>query len=35
MVQVVTDLNKEETVFRSALASSKRLIQPTLLDFLK
>lgn len=35
MAQVVSDLSKEETVFRSALASSKRLIQPTLLDFLK
>jgi len=34
MAQVVSDLGKEETVFRSALASSKRLIQPTLLDFL-
>lgn len=35
MAQVVSDLNKEETVFRSSLATSKRLIQPTLLDFLK
>jgi flagellar hook-associated protein 3 FlgL len=35
MVQVVSDLGKEETVYRSALASSKRLIQPTLMDFLK
>ena len=35
MAQVVSDLGKEETVFRSALASSKKLIQPTLLDFLK
>ncbi len=35
MAQVVSDLGKEESVFRSALASSKRLIQPTLLDFLK
>ncbi len=35
MAQVVSDLGKEETVFRSSLASSKRLIQPTLLDFLK
>ena len=35
MAQAVSDLTKEETVFRSALASSKRLIQPTLLDFLK
>lgn len=35
MAQVVSDLNKEETIFRSSLATSKRLIQPTLLDFLK
>ncbi|MBC7693361.1 MAG: flagellar hook-associated protein FlgL [Methylotenera sp.] len=35
MAQVVSDLNKEETVFRSALASSHKLIQPTLMDFLK
>jgi flagellar hook-associated protein 3 FlgL len=35
MAQVVSDLAKEETVFRSALGSSQKLIQPTLLDFLK
>jgi len=35
MAQVVSDLAKEETVFRSSLASSHKLIQPTLLDFLK
>lgn len=35
MAQVVSDLAKEETVFRSALSSSQKLIQPTLLDFLK
>ncbi len=35
MAQVVSDLAKEETVFRGALASSHHLIQPTLLDFLK
>jgi flagellar hook-associated protein 3 FlgL len=35
MAQVVSELGKEETIFRSSLASSKRLIQPTLLDFLK
>lgn len=35
MAQVVSDLAKEETVFRSALASSQKLIQPTLLEFLK
>lgn len=35
MAQVVSDLAKEETIFRSALSSSQRLIQPTLMDFLK
>jgi flagellar hook-associated protein 3 FlgL len=35
MAQVVSDLAKEETVFKSALASSQKLIQPTLLDFLR
>lgn len=35
MAQVVSDLGREETVFRSSLVSSKKLIQPTLLDFLK
>jgi flagellar hook-associated protein 3 FlgL len=35
MAQVVSDLGREETVFKSSLASSKRLIQPTLLDFLR
>lgn len=35
MAQVVSDLAKEETVFRSALSSSQKLMQPTLLDFLK
>jgi len=35
MSQVVSDLAKEETVYKSALASSQKLIQPTLLDFLK
>ncbi len=35
MAQVVSELGKEEAVFRSALASSKKLIQPTLLDFLR
>jgi flagellar hook-associated protein 3 FlgL len=35
MVQVVSDLAKEETVLRSALSSSQKLIQPTLMDFLK
>lgn len=35
MTQVVSDLAKEETVYKSTLASSKHLIQPTLLDFLR
>ncbi len=35
MAQVVSDLGKEEAVFKSSLASSKKLIQPTLLDFLR
>jgi flagellar hook-associated protein 3 FlgL len=35
MAQVVSDLAKEETLFKSALSTSQKLIQPTLLDFLK
>ena len=35
MTQVVSDLAKEETVFKSSLASAKHLIQPTLMDFLR
>ena len=35
MMQVVSDLAKEETIFRSSLKTSQHLIQPTLLDFLK
>jgi flagellar hook-associated protein 3 FlgL len=35
MTQVVSDMAKEESVFKSSLASSKHLIQPTLLDFLR
>lgn len=35
MAQVVSDMAKEETVLRSALQSSNKLIQPTLMDFLK
>lgn len=35
MAQVMSDLAKEETVFKSSLASSRRLMQPTLLDFLR
>lgn len=35
MARVVSDLAKEETVFRSALQTSQKLLQPTLMDFLK
>ena len=35
MAQVVSDLGKEEMIFKSSLATSKRLIQPTLLEFLR
>ncbi len=35
MAQVVSDMAKEETILKSSLASSKHLIQPTLLDFLR
>ncbi len=35
MTQIVSDMAKEETIFKSSLASSKHLIQPTLLDFLR
>lgn len=35
MVQVMTDLAKEESVYRSTLGASKKLMQPTLMDFLK
>jgi len=35
MARVVSDLAKEETVFRSALQSSSKLVQPTLMEFLK
>jgi flagellar hook-associated protein 3 FlgL len=35
MAQVVSDLSKEEQIFKSSLSSSQKLIQPTLLDFLK
>ena len=35
MAQVVSDLAREETVFRSSLSSSQKLVQPTLLDFLR
>jgi flagellar hook-associated protein 3 FlgL len=35
MAQVVSEMAKEETVLRSALQSSHKLLQPTLMDFLK
>lgn len=35
MAQVVGDMAKEEQVFRSALSSSQKLMQPTLMDFIK
>jgi flagellar hook-associated protein 3 FlgL len=35
MTQVVSDLAREETVFRSALSGAQKLLQPTLMDFLK
>jgi flagellar hook-associated protein 3 FlgL len=35
MAQVVSDLAREETVLRSALQTSSKLLQPKLLDFLK
>lgn len=35
MVQVMSDMAREETVFRSSLQSSQKLIQPTLLEFLR
>jgi flagellar hook-associated protein 3 FlgL len=35
MAQVMNDLAKEETVFRTVLQSGQRLIQPTLMSFLK
>lgn len=35
VAQTMSDLAKEETIFRGVLGSSKRLIQPTLMDFLR
>lgn len=35
MAHVMSELAKEETVFKSSLNSSRRLIQPMLMDFLK
>lgn len=35
LTQVMSNLAKEESVFKSVLASGQKLIQPTLLDFLR
>ncbi len=35
MAKVMSELAKDESVYRSALASSKNLIQPTLLEYLR
>lgn len=35
LAQVMTDLTREEQIFQAALSSSQRLLQPTLMDFLK
>jgi flagellar hook-associated protein 3 FlgL len=35
IIQVVSDMAKEETVLRASLQASNKLIQPTLLDFLR
>jgi flagellar hook-associated protein 3 FlgL len=35
LTQVVSDMAREESIFKSSLASSKHLIQPTLLEFLR
>lgn len=35
MIKVMSDLGKQELVYQSSLASSKKLFEPTLLDFLK
>lgn len=35
LAHVMTDLAREEQVFRTVLSSSQRMIQPTLLDFVK
>lgn len=35
MLQVVSDMAKEESVFKSSLQTSQKLLQPTLMDFLK
>ena len=35
MLKVITDLTTAETIYQSSLASAARMIQPTLLDFLR
>ncbi len=35
LIQVVSDMAKEETVLRASLQASNKLVQPTLLDFLR
>jgi flagellar hook-associated protein 3 FlgL len=35
MAKVMSDIAKEETVYRSVLGSSQKLLQPTLMDFIK
>ena len=35
IIQVVSDMAREETVLRASLQASNKLIQPTLLDFLR
>lgn len=35
MAKVMSDLSKEEAVYKSVLSSSNRLVSPTLMDFLK
>ncbi len=35
MAQAITDLSMKETVYRSALATGARVIQPSLIDFLR
>jgi flagellar hook-associated protein 3 FlgL len=34
MAQAITDLSMRETVYRAALATGARVIQPSLVDFL-
>jgi flagellar hook-associated protein 3 FlgL len=35
IIQVVSDMAREETVLRASLQASNKMIQPTLLDFLR